>query len=122
MNPRRELLPAQVDAKDAPIVLHACTLAWEGDMMRIHDAYWSMHNHSALFCEVRVNIVTGEIRVSRFLGSFNCGRILYAKTAASRQPRLGWVSLKLGKAWIFVHQSAKPGTLKSASLSGVSET
>jgi xanthine dehydrogenase YagR molybdenum-binding subunit len=46
--------------------------------------HWSMHSHSALFCEVRVNIVTGEIRVSRFLGSFDCGRILNAKTAASQ--------------------------------------
>ena len=46
--------------------------------------HWSMHNHSALFCEVRVNVVTGELRVSRFLGSFDCGRILNAKTAANR--------------------------------------
>lgn len=44
----------------------------------------SMHSHSALFCEVRVNAVTGEIRVSRFLGSFDCGRIINAKTAASQ--------------------------------------
>uniref|UniRef100_H3C6R3 Aldehyde oxidase/xanthine dehydrogenase a/b hammerhead domain-containing protein n=1 Tax=Tetraodon nigroviridis TaxID=99883 RepID=H3C6R3_TETNG len=27
--------------------------------------HWSMHSHSALFCEVRVNAVTGETRVSR---------------------------------------------------------
>lgn len=46
--------------------------------------HWSMHSHSALFCEVRVNQVTGELRVSRFLGSFDCGRILNAKTAASQ--------------------------------------
>jgi xanthine dehydrogenase YagR molybdenum-binding subunit len=46
--------------------------------------HWSMHSHSALFCEVRVNVVTGEVRVSRFLGSFDCGRILNAKTAASQ--------------------------------------
>jgi len=46
--------------------------------------HWSMHSHSALFCEARVNAVTGEIRVSRFLGSFDCGRILNAKTAASQ--------------------------------------
>jgi xanthine dehydrogenase YagR molybdenum-binding subunit len=46
--------------------------------------HWSMHSHSALFCEVRVNAVTGEIRVSRFLGSFDCGRIINAKTAASQ--------------------------------------
>jgi xanthine dehydrogenase YagR molybdenum-binding subunit len=46
--------------------------------------HWSMHSHSALFCEVRVNTVTGETRISRFLGSFDCGRILNAKTAASQ--------------------------------------
>ncbi len=46
--------------------------------------HWSMHSHSALFCEVRVNSVTGETRVSRFLGSFDCGRILNPKTAASQ--------------------------------------
>ncbi|MGR6330234.1 xanthine dehydrogenase family protein molybdopterin-binding subunit [Sphingomonas sp. XXL09] len=46
--------------------------------------HWSMHSHSALFCEVRVNAVTGETRVSRFLGSFDCGRILNPKTARSQ--------------------------------------
>ncbi|RFU47928.1 xanthine dehydrogenase family protein molybdopterin-binding subunit [Paraburkholderia sp. DHOC27] len=46
--------------------------------------HWSMHSHSALFCEVRVNVITGEVRVSRFLGSFDCGRIINAKTAASQ--------------------------------------
>lgn len=46
--------------------------------------HWSMHSHSALFCEVRVHAVTGEVRVSRFLGSFDCGRIINAKTAASQ--------------------------------------
>lgn len=46
--------------------------------------HWSMHSHGAMFCEVRVNAVTGEVRVSRFLGSFDCGRILNAKTASSQ--------------------------------------
>jgi xanthine dehydrogenase YagR molybdenum-binding subunit len=46
--------------------------------------HWSMHSHGAMFCEVRVNAVTGETRVSRFLGSFDCGRILNPKTAASQ--------------------------------------
>jgi xanthine dehydrogenase YagR molybdenum-binding subunit len=45
---------------------------------------WSMHSYGALFCEVRVNAVTGETRVSRFLGSYDCGRILNAKTGASQ--------------------------------------
>jgi xanthine dehydrogenase YagR molybdenum-binding subunit len=46
--------------------------------------HWSMHSHGAMFCEVRVNVITGEPRVTRFLGSFDCGRILNAKTAASQ--------------------------------------
>ncbi|HZK99009.1 MAG TPA: xanthine dehydrogenase family protein molybdopterin-binding subunit [Caulobacteraceae bacterium] len=46
--------------------------------------HWSMHSHSALFCEVGVNAVTGEVRVRRFLGSFDCGRIINPKTAASQ--------------------------------------
>lgn len=46
--------------------------------------HWSMHSHSAIFCEVRVNAVTGETRVARVLGSFDCGRILNPKTARSQ--------------------------------------
>ncbi len=46
--------------------------------------HWSMHSYGAMFCEARVNAVTGETRVSRFLGSFDCGRILNPKTAASQ--------------------------------------
>ncbi|HEY1700047.1 MAG TPA: xanthine dehydrogenase family protein molybdopterin-binding subunit [Trebonia sp.] len=45
---------------------------------------WSMHSYGAVFCEARVSAVTGETRISRFLGSFDCGRILNAKTAASQ--------------------------------------
>jgi len=45
---------------------------------------WSMHSYGAQFCEVKVNAITGETRVTRFLGSFDCGRILNAKTAASQ--------------------------------------
>ncbi len=46
--------------------------------------HWSMHSHGAMFCEARVNAVTGETRISRFLGAFDCGRIINAKTAASQ--------------------------------------
>jgi len=45
---------------------------------------WSMHSWGAMFAEVRVNAITGETRVSRFLGSFDCGRIINTKTAASQ--------------------------------------
>ena len=46
--------------------------------------HWSMHSHGAMFCEVGVSSVTGEVRVRRFLGSFDCGRILNPKTAMSQ--------------------------------------
>ena len=46
--------------------------------------HWSMHSHAAMFCEARVNAVSGEIRIARFLGSFDCGRILNAKTGSSQ--------------------------------------
>jgi xanthine dehydrogenase YagR molybdenum-binding subunit len=58
--------------------------------------HWSMHSWGAMFCEVRVNTVTGEVRVSRFLGSFDVGRILNAKTAASQLR--GGIIMGLGMA------------------------
>jgi xanthine dehydrogenase YagR molybdenum-binding subunit len=45
---------------------------------------YSMLSCGAQFCEVRVSDVTGEVRVSRWLGSFDTGRILNPKTAASQ--------------------------------------
>jgi xanthine dehydrogenase YagR molybdenum-binding subunit len=44
----------------------------------------TMHSTSAVFCELRVSDVTGEVRVDRLLGSFDCGAILNPKTAASQ--------------------------------------
>lgn len=45
---------------------------------------YSMHSYGAQFAEVRVNAVTGEVRVARFLGSFDAGRILNHQTATSQ--------------------------------------
>jgi xanthine dehydrogenase YagR molybdenum-binding subunit len=45
---------------------------------------FSMHSYGAQFCEVRVSALTGEIRISRFLGSFDAGQILNAKMATSQ--------------------------------------
>ena len=38
----------------------------------------------AIFAEVRVDVATGEVRVSRLVGAFACGHILNAKTARSQ--------------------------------------
>lgn len=45
---------------------------------------YAMHSYSAIFCELRVSQVTGEVRVDRMLGSFDCGTIVNPKTAASQ--------------------------------------
>jgi xanthine dehydrogenase YagR molybdenum-binding subunit len=41
-------------------------------------------SYGAHFCEVRVNAVTGEVRVKRFVSIFAAGRILNEKTARSQ--------------------------------------
>ena len=45
---------------------------------------FAMHSTSAMFCQLRVSDVTGEIRVDRLLGAFDCGAILNPRTAASQ--------------------------------------
>ncbi|MFW2851506.1 xanthine dehydrogenase family protein molybdopterin-binding subunit [Sphingomonas sp. TX0543] len=45
---------------------------------------FSQATHGAQFCEAWVNAVTGEVRVKRMLGVFDCGRILNHKTARSQ--------------------------------------
>ena len=45
---------------------------------------YSMHSFGAQFAEVRVEPESGEVRVSRWVGTFGVGRILNAKTAHSQ--------------------------------------
>ena len=78
-------------------------------------ATFSMHSFGAMFCEVRVSAVTGEVRVTRFLGSIDCGRVLNAKTAAS-QIR-GGVVMGLGAALMEETQlDTRTGRILNASL------
>lgn len=44
----------------------------------------SMGSYGAQFVELRVKESTGEVRLTRGLGSFDVGRVLNAKTAASQ--------------------------------------
>ncbi len=53
-------------------------------------------SYGAHFAEVKVNAVTGEIRVERMLGVFAAGRILNAKTARSQC--LGGMTFGIGAA------------------------
>ncbi|MFC4591570.1 xanthine dehydrogenase family protein molybdopterin-binding subunit [Sphaerisporangium corydalis] len=45
---------------------------------------WMKAACGAQFCEVRVDQDTGEVRVSRWVGAFDVGRVINAKTAASQ--------------------------------------
>ncbi len=57
---------------------------------------YSMGSYGAQFCEVRVNAVTGEVRVSRWVGAFDAGRILNPKTARSQF--MGGIIMGIGMA------------------------
>jgi xanthine dehydrogenase YagR molybdenum-binding subunit len=58
--------------------------------------HWSMHSHGAVFVEARVNAVTGEVRVPRITGAYDCGRILNPKTSTSQLR--GGIIMGLGMA------------------------
>ncbi|MDX3099415.1 xanthine dehydrogenase family protein molybdopterin-binding subunit [Nonomuraea angiospora] len=60
------------------------------------DAELARHAFGAQFAEVRVNSVTGEVRVSRLLGVFAAGRILDA--ALARSQFIGGMTMGMGMA------------------------
>lgn len=76
---------------------------------------FAMHSSSAVFCELRVSDITGEIRVDRLLGSFDCGTILNPKTAASqfRGGMIMGLGLALTEETLFDERS---GRIMNASL------
>jgi xanthine dehydrogenase YagR molybdenum-binding subunit len=45
---------------------------------------YSMHSYAAQFCEAAVREATGEVRIRRWVGAFDTGRILNPKTATSQ--------------------------------------
>jgi xanthine dehydrogenase YagR molybdenum-binding subunit len=76
---------------------------------------FSMHSRSAIFCELRVSEVTGEVRMERLVGSFDCGRILNPKTAASqfRGGMIMGIGMALTEETLFDERS---GRIMSASM------
>ncbi len=67
-----------------------------------------------MFVEVWVSAATGEVRVSRMLGSFDCGRILNPRTAVS-QLRCGMI-MGRGQALMAAVHDERKGRIVSASL------
>jgi xanthine dehydrogenase YagR molybdenum-binding subunit len=57
---------------------------------------YSMHAFGAQFAEVRVDADLGTIRVSRFVGAFDAGRVLNTKTAHSQL--IGGITYGIGMA------------------------
>jgi xanthine dehydrogenase YagR molybdenum-binding subunit len=81
----------------------------------LEQTHWSMRSFGAMFCEMRVNVLTGEPRVSRFLACFDCGRILNPKTAGSQFR--GGITMGLGLALMEETQlDGRNGRIMNANL------
>lgn len=76
---------------------------------------FAMHSTAAMFAAVRVSDVTGEVRVDRMLGAFDCGTILNPRTAASqfRGGIIMGIGLALTEETLFDERS---GRIMNASL------
>jgi xanthine dehydrogenase YagR molybdenum-binding subunit len=76
---------------------------------------YSMHSYGAQFCEAWVSDRTGEVRIKRWLGSFDTGRIVNPKMAASQFR--GGIIMGLGLALMEETQfDERTGRIMSRSL------
>jgi len=76
---------------------------------------YAMHAFGAQFAEVRVDADLGEIRVSRFVGAFDAGRVMNAKTARSHL--IGGIVYGLGMALLEeTHVDAETGRMVNANI------
>ena len=76
---------------------------------------YAMHSFGAQFAEVRFDRDIGELRVSRFVGAFDGGRVLNAKTAHSQL--LGGIVYGLGMALLEeTHVDAETGRIVNSNV------
>ena len=76
---------------------------------------YAMHAFGAQFVEVRVDPDLGEIRVSRFVGAFDAGRVMNAKTARSQL--IGGIVYGLGMALFEeTHVDGETGRIVNANI------
>ena len=74
-----------------------------------------MHAFGAQFVEVRIDAELGEIRVSRFVGAFDAGRVMNAKTARSQL--IGGIVYGLGMALLEeTHVDGETGRIVNANI------
>ncbi len=77
---------------------------------------YSMHAFGAQFAEVRVDADLGEIRVSRYVGAFDGGRIINTKTARSQL--IGGIVFGIGMALLEeTHVDGETGRVVNANVS-----
>jgi xanthine dehydrogenase YagR molybdenum-binding subunit len=103
---------------------YAAILAHAGDNELVADGAmpqpremlkYSMHSYGAQFCELRVHADTGEIRIDRWLGSFDAGRIVNPRTAHSQLR--GGIVMGIGMALSEqTHYDDRTGRIVNASL------
>jgi xanthine dehydrogenase YagR molybdenum-binding subunit len=76
---------------------------------------YAMHAFGAQFAEVRIDPDLGEIRVSRFVGAFDAGRVMNAKTARSQL--MGGIVFGLGMALLEeTHVDGRTGRVVNANI------
>jgi xanthine dehydrogenase YagR molybdenum-binding subunit len=77
---------------------------------------YSMHAFGAQFAEVRVDADLGEIRISRYVGAFDGGRIINAKTARSQL--IGGIVFGIGMALLEeTHVDGETGRVVNSNVS-----
>jgi xanthine dehydrogenase YagR molybdenum-binding subunit len=78
-------------------------------------AQYSKHAFGAQFAEVRVDPDLGVIRLSRFVGAFDCGHVLNAKTARSQL--IGGITYGIGMALLEqTHVDERTGRIVNANI------
>ncbi|MDF7814859.1 xanthine dehydrogenase family protein molybdopterin-binding subunit [Hymenobacter sp. YC55] len=83
---------------------------------KLTQAAYSFQSFGAHFCAVRVHQDTGEVQVTRWVGVYDCGRILNTKTANSQF--LGSITMGIGMAlWENTAWDQRDGRIPNASLS-----
>ena len=76
---------------------------------------YAMHAFGAQFAEVRIDADLGQIRVSRFVGAFDAGRVMNAKTARSQL--IGGIVYGLGMALLEeTHVDGETGRIVNANI------
>lgn len=73
----------------------------------VQDREHALHSFGAQFAEARVDVDTGEVRVSRMLGVFSVGRVINPRTARSQF--VGGMTMGLSMA-LHEHSELDPGT------------